>query len=128
MRLFWLVLFLLLFAAEICIALFVHDRFVRPYLGDAFVVVLIYAFVRIFLPRSPKWLVLWVFLFSVVVECLQYIHILQLLHLEQSSLMRVVIGGTFAWGDIACYAAGCLVAFGIDRFVRRARYFRSAHS
>jgi len=39
---------LLLFAAEVCIALFFHDRFIRPYFGDFLVVILIYCFLKSF--------------------------------------------------------------------------------
>ena len=38
--------FLLLLGVEIVIALFVHDRFVRPYLGDVLVVWVVYGFRR----------------------------------------------------------------------------------
>ena len=50
-RLFYLVATLVLLAIEVLIALFVHDSFVRPYVGDMLVVVVIYAFVRIFVPK-----------------------------------------------------------------------------
>ena len=38
----------ILLTIEVLIALFVHDAFVRPYIGDVLVVVVIYTFVRIF--------------------------------------------------------------------------------
>ena len=44
---------LLLFIVEVMIALFVHDNFVRPYVGDYLVVMLIYCAVRTFLNASP---------------------------------------------------------------------------
>lgn len=47
-RLFYLITALLLLMTEVLIALFVHDRFIRPYAGDILVVLLIYALVRIF--------------------------------------------------------------------------------
>ena len=50
-----------LLAAEILIALFVRDAFVRPYGGDILVTVLICCFLRIFLPDGLKLLPLYVF-------------------------------------------------------------------
>ena len=41
-RAFYAAAFLILLAIEVLIALFVHDRFVRPYLGDVIVVIVVY--------------------------------------------------------------------------------------
>lgn len=71
-RLKYLIAFLLMFAVEVLIAAFVHDGFVRPYLGDVFVVILIYFFVRIFFPEGIRLLPLYIFLFAAAVEVLQY--------------------------------------------------------
>jgi hypothetical protein len=37
---------LIIFAIEVCIALFVHDGFIRPYVGDVLAVALVYAALR----------------------------------------------------------------------------------
>ena len=39
----------ILLIIEVLIALFVHDAFIRPYIGDVLVVIVIYTFVRIFI-------------------------------------------------------------------------------
>jgi hypothetical protein len=98
---------LALLAIEVLIALFVHDAFVRPYVGDVLVVIVLYTFVRIFVPEKCRLLPLWIFLFAVVVEVLQYFEIVRVLGLSENRFMRVLIGGTFDWRDIACYALGC---------------------
>lgn len=46
--------FIVLLAVEIFIALFVHDSVVRPYIGDVLVVIVLYFFVRIFLPEGRR--------------------------------------------------------------------------
>ena len=51
-RVFYLLATIVLIAVEVLIALFVHDNFVRPYIGDVIVVVVIYCFVRIFVPEK----------------------------------------------------------------------------
>jgi len=98
---------LLLFAAEALIALFVHDGFIRPYFGDVLVVILIYCVIRIFMPRKPKWLICAVFIFAVLVEFSQMIPLVELIGLGGSALMRTLMGTSFSWADIVCYAAGC---------------------
>ena len=98
---------LVLLAIEVLIALFVHDAFVRPYVGDMLVVIVLYTFVRIFVPEKCHLLPLWIFLFAVVVEVLQYFEIVRVLGLSGNRFMCVLIGGTFDWRDIACYAVGC---------------------
>ena len=46
-RLGYLAAFCVIFAIEVCIALFVRDSFIRPYGGDLLVTVLICCFLRI---------------------------------------------------------------------------------
>ena len=57
---------IIVFIIELIIALYVHDRIIRPYIGDMLVVVLVYCFVRVFVPRGMKRLPLYVFLFAAV--------------------------------------------------------------
>ena len=52
---------------EVLIAIYVHDAFVRPYIGDVLVVVVIYTFIRIFVPERCKLLPLYVFIFAALV-------------------------------------------------------------
>ena len=69
-RLFYGILFAVLVIIEVIIGVFVHDGFVRPYLGDVIVVMAIYALVRIVIPEKYFFLPLAVFVFSVIVEIL----------------------------------------------------------
>ena len=108
-RVFYIIAAIVLLAVEVLIALFVNDRFVRPYLGDVIVVAVVYCFVRIFIPEKVHLLPLYVFMFAVLVEILQYFHIVDLLGLGNSRFFRVLIGGVFDWKDILCYGIGCLV-------------------
>ena len=105
---------LVLLAIEVCIALFVHDEFIRPYMGDVLVVVVIYTFVRIFMPEKNALLPLYVFIFAAGVEALQYFHIVRLLGLEDNRFFRVLIGSVFDVKDVLCYAAGCLLLGGYE--------------
>ncbi|MBE7070736.1 MAG: DUF2809 domain-containing protein [Ruminococcaceae bacterium] len=91
-RLFYLTATLVLLAVEIFIGLFVHDGIVRPFIGDVLVVILIYTFIRIFIPEKVKLLALYVFIFSVIVEVLQYFRIVEVLGLQDNRFMSTIIG------------------------------------
>lgn len=113
-RLCYLVATVILLCIEVLIALFVHDAFVRPYLGDVLVVIVLYTFVRSFLPEQCPLLPVLIFLFAAGVEGLQFIHIVELLGLEEIAFFRVLIGSAFDWKDIVCYAVGCLLLGGYE--------------
>ena len=118
-RVFYALAALALFGVEACIALFVRDNFVRPYLGDVLVVILIHCAVRVVFPAKPRLLPVYVFLFACLVEFTQYIHLLDMLGLAHIGWLRIIIGGTFDWADIACYAAGCVVVGAVEHIWRR---------
>lgn len=99
----------IIFLVELLIALFVRDKFIRPYVGDMLVVVLIYTFLRIFFPEKPQLLPLYVFLFAALVEGLQAVNIVEILGLQNNRFFSVLIGTTFDWKDIACYGVGCVL-------------------
>ena len=108
-RTFYLIATIIFFLIEVCIALFVRDRFIRPYVGDMLVVILIYTFLRVILPEKPRLLSVYVFLFAALVEGLQAINVVELLGLQNSRFFSVLIGTTFDWKDIVCYAVGCVL-------------------
>ena len=116
-RLYYAIAALILLGIEVCIALFVHDDFVRPYVGDVLVVILIHCALRVLLPEKPRLLAVYVFLFACLIEVTQYIHLLDMLGVE-NQLLRIVVGGTFDWGDIVCYGVGCAVV-GVVECIRR---------
>ena len=97
----------ILFLTEVFIAIYVHDNFIRPYIGDVLVVIVIYMFLRIIIPDKIKLLPLYVFIFAVFVEIMQYINIVQILGLESNKILSIAIGSSFDLKDILCYAVGC---------------------
>ena len=104
---------LMSFAAIVYIALFVTQPFVRGHLGDVLVVIPIHCAIRVIWPRRLKLLALYVFIFACLVEFTQYINLLELMGLAHITWLRVVVGVTFDWMDILCYAIGCaLIALG----------------
>jgi hypothetical protein len=108
-----------IFLAEVLIALFVRDDFIRPYGGDILVTALICCFLRIFFPCGVRLLPLWVFLFAAAVEVGQYFDFVSLMGLGNIAFFRILLGSTFSWADLVCYAAGCALFSGIEKAVRR---------
>lgn len=117
-RLFYLLCFIVILAVEVFIGMYVRDAFVRPYLGDALVVVLIYCFVRIFIPRGIRWLPVYVFAFACFIEVMQYFRLVDVLGLT-NRVARIVLGATFDLKDILSYAAGCLFILIAERGLKR---------
>ncbi|MBE5876946.1 MAG: DUF2809 domain-containing protein [Lachnospiraceae bacterium] len=107
-RIIYLVLFLMLLLIEIGIALFVHEGFIRHNLGDILVVVLIYFFIKIFVPKKHIWLALEIFLFAVMVEILQYFRLVEILGVEDNVFLRTLIGSVYDVKDIISYGIGCI--------------------
>ncbi len=102
---------------EIIIALFVHDAFVRPYIGDVLVTVLLCCLCRIIIPKGVSALPIYVFVFAVLVELAQYVNVVKLLGLENNAFFSTIIGTTFSFVDILCYAVGCLAFWVAEKWL-----------
>ena len=111
------VAFGVLLLIEIIIALFVHDAFVRPYIGDVLVTVLLCCLCRIIIPKGVSALPIYVFVFAALVELAQYVNIVKLLGLENNAFFSTIIGTTFSFVDILCYAAGCLAFWVAEKWL-----------
>lgn len=122
-RVKYLLLFLIFLLIEVMIALFINDRFIRPYIGDVLVVVVIYYFVRIFVPDGFPMLPLFIFLFAAAVEVLQYFNLVDRLGVSGNTFMRILLGSVFDVKDILCYGAGCAI-LGVIEWRRRVKYDR----
>ena len=119
LRIIYAVLFGIILLTEILIALFVHDGFVRPYIGDVLVTTLLCCFCRIIIPKRVRALPLCVFVFATIVELAQYFDVVKLFGMENNRFISVVIGRTFSACDLICYAVGCVAFFAIDKAVKK---------
>lgn len=105
----------ILFIIEVLIALYINDQFVRPYMGDVFVVMLIYCFVKAFFNLPVLKTTIGVLLFSYLIEALQYFQFVKRVGLDHSRLANVVIGNYFAWEDILAYTVGAVIILLAER-------------
>jgi hypothetical protein len=104
----------LLLVIEILIALFVHDRFVRPYVGDFLVVILIYCFIKSFLNFPVIITAFAVLLFAYAIEIAQYFNLVSLLGFQNHSILRIIIGSSFEWMDMVAYTLGIVVLLWLE--------------
>lgn len=108
-------IFLLIFMVEVLIALFVRDKFVRPYGGDILVVIMIYYFLKSFIETKPINLAVGTLLFAYLVEIGQYFKMVEVLGVHENKLMTIILGSSFSWGDMVCYTVGAAICLLIDR-------------
>lgn len=113
----YLLLTIFIFLIEVLIATKLADIFfVRAYLGDVIVVMLLYTFVKSFVKINNEKLIFGIFVFSCLVEFAQYFTVAEKLGFRPGSLMYIVIGNSFSWVDILSYAAGCALLFLFVKF------------
>ena len=108
-RLGWLAAALVLLGAEVLIGLYVRDDFIRPYGGDILVVILLGCLLRGAFPRLGLWLSPAVFTFAVAVEISQHFHLVDRIGLGHIPFFSILMGNSFAWGDIWSYGVGCVI-------------------
>lgn len=105
-------IFAAVLGAEVLIALFVHDSFIRPYFGDVLAVVCVYFAARVVLVKKPRLLSVWVTAFAFAVELVQLTNLSELF--GKGSVFSIIVGGTFDFKDLLCYLAGGAACFLID--------------
>ena len=109
---------------EIYIAVCVKGGFVRHYAGDVLAVILLYALARAIFSAPPSNLALKIFAFAAALELVQYFGVVQILGVE-NKILKVMIGGTFDFADLLCYAVGCVLAGAYEKFESKIWQMRS---
>ena len=102
------IIFALLFLTEVMIAMYVHDTIIRPFFGDFLAVIALYYLLKSLLKFSNLTLVLSSLLFAYFLEILQFFDFLNYSGLKQYKIIAIVLGTSFAWGDIVSYTLGAL--------------------
>lgn len=106
---------------EVLIALYMHDRFVRPYAGDFLATILVYCLFSSFVRASAGRLAAAALAFSYLIEGLQYFNLLDRLGWH-SRAAHILFGSHFEWSDLLAYTLGMglglAVEQGRDRFIQ----------
>lgn len=111
----------LIFLTEVLIATVLKDIFfIRAYLGDVIVVMLLYTFIKGFFNiRNDTRLIFGILIFSFLIEFAQYFNVAEKLGFRPGSLMYIVVGNSFSWIDMLCYAVGGLLLFIFVKLIKR---------
>ena len=108
--------FTALLIIEILIARYISDDFIRPYLGDFLVVVLLYCFLMAF-SRLPilKALII-VLVFSYAVEFFQMINIVKVMQYQPPEVVMIILGSSFSVWDLLAYTLGLLFCLSLEYY------------
>lgn len=110
-----LIIAVIIFVVELLIATTFKDIvFVRSYLGDVLVVMLMYYFVKAFVEVDNTKLIIALLIFSCIIEFLQYFHFAEILGFKDNKIAMIVLGNSFSWIDILCYLAGGFILYLIE--------------
>jgi hypothetical protein len=110
-----------LFLIEVFIGVYVKDGFIRPFVGDVLVVILIYCLVKSFSKVRANVAIAAVFIFACLVEGLQYLNIVDMLGIRQYKLLVIILGSSFDWGDILAYASGSGIIWWYENIFKKRR-------
>lgn len=109
------IVFIILLLLEICIGIFVHDTFIRPFVGDVLSVCVIYTFIRIFYSGNVVKLAVGVLLFAFGIEFLQYLNLASYLGLKEGGVAYIMLGATFDPLDLLAYLIGIIFCLIFDK-------------
>lgn len=112
----YLLISIAILIVETMIALFAKDKFIRPILGDYLAVILLFYLFATFLKISKNSIALITLAISYTIEGLQYIQILELLHLDNIKILNILLGTSFSWTDMLAYTLGTLTVLLIHNY------------
>lgn len=107
-----------LFLIEVFIAKYVTG-WVRSYLGDVLVIMLIYSAILTVTELNKKLVVLLTLILAFAIEFGQYFKLAELLGFEKGSVAYIVLGNTFSLEDLVCYIVGGLLILIIERIFKK---------
>lgn len=113
-RLSYFIAFISILIIEVIIALYVHDNFIRPYVGDILVIICIYFLAKTVFLQKIKNLSLYILIFSIMVEFVQYFQIFNNLT-NDNYILKIILGATFDIKDIICYIIGYLITIVLEK-------------
>nr|WP_321236233.1 DUF2809 domain-containing protein [uncultured Psychroserpens sp.] len=105
---------LTLLSAEICIAAFLTEGFIRHTFGDFLVVILMYCMIKSILKVRSIYIAIAVLAFAFLIEFLQLFQLLQYLNLQENKLAIIILGSTFEITDLIAYTLGIITIYLID--------------
>lgn len=107
--------FIILFVIECAIAYFHFTPFIRGFLGDVLIVLLLYSFLKIFIKNHTFKIAISVLAFAYFVEFLQLFQLAEKLNIH-SKIGLTILGSVFDPQDLLAYFIGFLFILLIEKF------------
>lgn len=98
---------------------FSHKPVVRGFLGDIVVIVLIYYFINGIHEFNSFKLMLFTLLLSFTIEFMQFLHIAEVLGVENNLFFRLVFGSVFDVMDLVAYTIGASISLIMDTVISK---------
>ena len=114
---------IILFVTEVMIATFLESGFIRHYVGDFLVVILIYCFVKSFLNIQVRTAAILVLLFAYFIELMQYLDFVNWIGFGHIQIANVVLGNYFDWADLVMYTLGIAAVLITENFYKNTGVF-----
>ena len=99
---------------EIVIAKYMSG-WVRSYLGDVLVIILLYSAIMSVVELNKKSVVLFTLIVAFAIEFAQYFKLAERLGFVPDSLAYIVLGNTFSGADLGCYVVGAILILLFER-------------
>jgi hypothetical protein len=99
---------------EVAIALFAHDAIIRPYVGDALAVVLVYLGLRAVTRLTVASATAIALATAFAIEIGQYFHLIDRLGLTHVRWAALILGNGFDPRDFLAYAGGAALILAIE--------------
>lgn len=115
--------FLAVLILEICIAVFIPSGFIRSYVGDFLVAIMLYCGLMAITNLPVIEALIGVLVFAILVEIAQGLDLFSLLPLPQGRLIRTITGERFDFLDILMYFLG-VVLCGFIEYKRVEEFFK----
>jgi len=104
----YFIITLLLFSIETLIAIYLKTGFIRHTFGDYLCVILLYCFFKTFIKGHHFKITISVLLIAFIIEFLQLTNYLELFHLHNNQLAKLILGSTFHVLDLVAYSLGII--------------------
>jgi hypothetical protein len=102
------------------VKIFSGNRFIRGFIGDIIVILLVYFFIKIFSDFHALKLTLFTLAIAFTTEFLQYLRLTSYLGLEHNPLALLIFGSVFDPYDLVAYTIGAILVYFIDtRLIKR---------
>lgn len=116
-RIIYLAIAFVLFVIEFWIEKNLQTGFIRFYVGDYLVAILLYTLFMFICKPSYFPAAMAVLFFCYVVEAFQWMDVLSILHVKKTRWTNILLGSSFSWLDVLCYTLGVFTVFWIEFFL-----------